>query len=85
MLPEIKRLQSEKELLQAQLTNRFSTPIRPNNANLSVSAFRAADTFPKIPFYTRTNEIGEMLVASRITDDGYLQYQFDFLDPTATL
>jgi hypothetical protein len=82
---EIKRLQSEKELLQAQLTNRFSTPIRPTNANLSVSAFRAADTFPKIPFYVPgTNEIGEMLVVPRITDDGYLQYQFDFLDPTAT-
>ena len=82
---EIKRLQSEKELLQAQLTNRFSTPIRPTNANLSVSAFRAADTFPKIPFYVPgTNEIGEMLVIPRITDDGYLQYQFDFLDPTAT-
>ena len=82
---EIKRLQSEKELLQAQLTNRFSTPIRPTNANLSVSAFRAADTFPKIPFYVPgTNEIGEMLVVPRITDEGYLQYQFDFLDPTAT-
>ena len=25
-----------------------------------------------------------MLAVPRITDDGYLQYQFDFLDPTAT-
>ncbi|MDC3014126.1 cell envelope integrity protein TolA [Alphaproteobacteria bacterium] len=82
---EIDRLRAEKELLQQQLTSRFSTPIRPNNANLSVSAFRAADTFPKIPFYVPgTNEIGEMLAVPRITDDGYLQYQFDFLDPTAT-
>ena len=82
---EIDRLRAEKELLQQQLTSRFSTPIRPNNANLSVSAFRAADTFPKIPFYVPgTNEIGEMLAVPRITDEGYLQYQFDFLDPTAT-
>ena len=82
---EIDRLRAEKELLQQQLTSRFSTPIRPNNANLSVSAFRAADTFPKIPFYIPgTNEIGEMLAVPRITDEGYLQYQFDFLDPTAT-
>ena len=82
---EIVRLQQEKQLLQDQLSSRFSTPIRPNNANLSVSAFRAADTFPKIPFYVPgTNEIGEMLVVPRVSDDGYLNYQFDFLDPTST-
>ena len=82
---EIVRLQQEKQLLQDQLSSRFSTPIRPNNANLSVSAFRAADTFPKIPFYVPgTNEIGEMLVVPRVSDEGYLNYQFDFLDPTST-
>ncbi len=67
---EIARLQQEKQLLQDQLSSRFSTPIRPNNANLSVSAFRAADTFPKIPFYVPgTNEIGEMLVVPRVSDE----------------
>ena len=82
---EIARLRAEKELLQQQLSSRFSTPIRPSNANLAVSAFRAADTFPKIPFYVPgTNEIGEMLVIPRVTDDGFLNYKFDFLDPTAT-
>lgn len=82
---EITRLQAEKLQLQEMLTSRFSTPIRPQNANLSVSAFRAADTFPKIPFYVPgTAEIGEMLVVPRVTDDGYLIYQFDFLDPTST-
>jgi len=82
---EITRLRAEKELLQKLLSNRFSTPIRPSNANLSVSAFRAADTFPKIPFYIPgTNEIGEMLIIPRVTDDGFLNYKFDFLDPTAT-
>ena len=46
--------------LQQQLTSRFSTPIRPNNANLSVQPLQ--NTFPKIPFYVPgTNEIGEML------------------------
>ena len=82
---EITRLRAEKELLQKILSSRFSTPIRPSNANLAVSAFRAADTFPKIPFYVPgTNEIGEMLVIPRVTDDGFLNYKFDFLDPTAT-
>jgi len=82
---EITRLRAEKALLEKQLSQRFSTPIRPTNANLTVSAFRAADTFPKIPFYVPgTNEIGEMLVIPRVTDEGFLEYQFDFLDPTAT-
>jgi len=82
---EITRLRAEKALLEKQLSQRFSTPIRPTNANLTVSAFRAADTFPKIPFYVPgKNEIGEMLVIPRVTDDGFLEYQFDFLDPTAT-
>ena len=82
---EITRLSAEKEKLQKLLTQRFSTPIRPTNANLQVSAFRAADTFPKIPFYVPgTNEIGEMLAVPRITDEGYLEYQFDFLDPVAS-
>jgi len=82
---EIERLRNEKTLLQQQLSSRFSTPIRPTNANLTVSAFRAADTFPKIPFYVPgTNEIGEMLVIPRVSDEGYLNYQLDFLDPTST-
>lgn len=82
---EITRLRAEKEQLQRLLSSKFSTPIRPSNANLAVSAFRAADTFPKIPFYVPgTNEIGEMLVIPRVTDDGFLNYKFDFLDPTAT-
>ncbi len=82
---EITRLRGEKEILQKILSSRFSTPIRPSNANLSVSAFRVADTFPKIPFYLPgTNEIGEMLIIPRVTDDGFLNYKFDFLDPTAT-
>ena len=83
---EILRLRNEKKELEKILSSRFSTPIRPNNANLQVSAFRAADTFPKIPYYVPgTSEIGEMLAIPRVTDDGFLVYQFDFLDLTATV
>ena len=81
---KIATLRKQKELLQAMLTTRFSTPIKPSNANLNVSAFRSAETFPKIPFYIPgTNEIGEMLVTPRVSDDGYLLYKLDFLDPTS--
>ena len=82
---EINRLQEQKLRLQDRLTRRFTTPIKPTNANLQVSAFRASDTFPKVPFYIPgTKEIGEMLVTPRVSDDGYLNYQFDFIDPVAT-
>ena len=81
---EIARLRAEKQILEALLSQRFSTPIRPSNANLSVSAFRAADTFPKIPYYVPgTNEFGEMLVIPRVSDEGMLNYEFDFIDPVA--
>lgn len=81
---EIARLRAEKQTLEALLSQRFSTPIRPSNANLSVSAFRAADTFPKIPYYVPgTNEFGEMLVIPRVSDEGMLNYEFDFIDPVA--
>ena len=81
---KIATLRKQKELLQTMLTTRFSTPIKPSNANLNVSAFRSAETFPKIPFYIPgTNEIGEMLVTPRVSDDGYLLYKLDFLDPTS--
>jgi hypothetical protein len=50
-----------------------------------VSAFRASDTFPKVPFYIPgTNEIGETLVTPRVSDEGYLNYKFDFIDPVAS-
>ena len=81
---EIARLRAEKQILESLLSQRFSTPIRPSNANLSVSAFRAADTFPKIPYYVPgTNEFGEMLVIPRVSDEGMLNYEFDFIDPVA--
>ena len=81
---KIATLQKQKELLQTMLTTRFSTPIKPSNANLNVSAFRSAETYPKIPFYIPgTNEIGEMLVIPKVSDDGYLLYKLDFLDPTS--
>lgn len=82
---EIQLLRAQKVLLQDLLKLRYSTPIKPNNKNLQVSAFRASDTFPKIPFYIPgTREIGEFLVVPRVSDDGYLQYHISFLDLTAT-
>lgn len=82
---KIASLQAQRNLITRELTSKFSTPIKPTNVNLGVSAFRAADTFPRVPYYVPgTTEIGEMLVIPRVSNDGYLNYQFDFIDPTAS-
>jgi len=82
---EISNLRKQKLLLQDRLTQKFTTPIKPSNANLQVSAFRASDTFPMVPFYIpATNEVGKTQVTPKVSDDGYLIYKFDFIDPVAT-
>ena len=44
-----------------------------------------SQTFPKIPFYIPgSREIGEMLTIPRVTEQGFLVYRLDFLDPTST-
>ncbi len=66
--------------------NRYQTPIRPVNANLGTTALRASEIFPKVPYYIPgTDQIGEFWVEPRITDEGYLVYIFNFLDPDAEL
>ena len=83
---EISRLKSLKNQLQASLETRYSTPIRPENANYKTSSFRAAEIFPRVPYYVPgTTETGEMLIIPRVTDEGFLVYQCDFIDPSAKL
>ena len=69
-----------------QAEDAYQTPIRPTNANLGTTALRASEVFPKVPYYIAgTEQIGEFWVEPRITDDGYLVYNFNFLDPDAEL
>ena len=83
---EISRLKSLKNQLQASLETKYSTPIRPENANYKTSSFRAAEIFPRVPYYVPgTTETGEMLIIPRVTDEGFLVYQCDFIDPSAKL
>ena len=82
---EIKKLNAEKQSLQKEYLNQYSTPITPTNQKLNISSFKASETFPKVPFYVPgTNEIGEMITIPRVTDEGKLVYRLDFLDPTLT-
>ena len=82
---EIKKLTQKIEALETQFSTQFSTPIRPSNQKLNTTSFKASETFPKIPFYVPgSNEIGEFLTIPRVTDEGFLVYRIDFLDPTST-
>jgi peptidoglycan hydrolase-like protein with peptidoglycan-binding domain len=62
----------------------YSTPIRPQNQNLGATARRLSEIFPKVPFYIAgTEETGEMWVEPEVTDQGYLVFGFNFIDPMA--
>ncbi len=65
-------------------SQQYSTPIRPQNQNQGTTARRLSEIFPKVPFYIAgTEEIGEMWVEPEVTDQGYLVFGFNFIDPLA--
>ena len=75
---EVKKLNAEKQSLQQEYLNQYSTPITPTNQKLNISSFKASETFPKVPFYVPgTNEIGEMITIPRVTDEGKLVYRLN--------
>lgn len=72
------------EQLEETALREYQTPIYPQNANRTVTALKASEIFPKIPYYIPgTTEIGEMWVVPTVTDDGYLKFMFNFMDPIA--
>ncbi len=83
---EIERLKTLSDSLQTNFSSKYSTPIKPVNVNLYVSSFKAKDIYPKIPYYIPgTSETGEMLIIPRVSDDGYLLYKLDFIDPISQI
>lgn len=69
------------EKISSELNTRYSTPVKPANANLGITAKMASQIFPKIPYYIPgTKETGEMLVVPAVTEEGELKYEFSFLD-----
>ena len=70
---------SEVEVLGNE---QYSTPIRPQNANQGSTARRLSEVFPKVPYYIAgTDETGEMWVEPQVTDAGFLEFGFNFIDP----
>ena len=78
-------LKDSQVTIEDNSKSKYSTPIRPDNVNLGMTAVKASEVFPRVPYFIPgTKEIGEMWVRPIITDAGLLQYDFTFMDPDAT-
>ena len=62
----------------------YVTSIRPNDPDLKITARRASELFPKIPFYIpATPETGEFWLEPNVTDTGELAFNLKFIDTGA--
>lgn len=60
---------------------RYSASIRPNDPDNRITARRASELFPKIPFYIpATPETGEFWLEPNVTDTGELTFNLKFID-----
>lgn len=77
------RLAELRELVasvEVEAQGKYGTPIRPTNANLGVTAAKASEVFPRVPYYVPgTDEIGELWIKPFVTDSGMLMYDFNFV------
>ncbi len=62
----------------------YPTPIRPNDRDLGVTARKASERFPHVPFYIPgTRESGRFWIEPRVSETGILFYDMTFVDPGA--
>lgn len=61
--------------------SRYSTSVRPNDPDNRITARRASELFPKIPFYIpATPETGEFWLEPNVTETGELAFNLKFID-----
>lgn len=66
--------------IEIETEGEYGTPIRPTNANLGVTAAKASEVFPRVPYYIPgTEEIGELWIKPHVTNEGILMYDFNFV------
>lgn len=64
--------------------SKYQTNIRPIDADLGVTARKASEIYPKVPYYIPgTKEIGEFWVEPQVSDEGNLLFKFRFIDKTS--
>jgi hypothetical protein len=81
-ITELKKLFDEKA---ATLTNQYATPIKPDDADLALTARKASEIYPKVPYYIPgTPETGEFWIEPVVSDTGSLIFRFKFVDIKST-
>jgi hypothetical protein len=77
----VKELQS-KFLDTTTELSRYRTSVKPNDPDLQITARKASELYPKVPFYIPgTPETGEFWIEPLVTDTGELAFNLKFIDP----
>jgi hypothetical protein len=64
--------------------SRYRTSIKPNDPDLQITARKASEIYPKVPYYIPgTPETGEFWMEPVVTDVGDLTFNLRFIDPKA--
>jgi hypothetical protein len=76
-IEELKNEYNEKD----KTFSTYLTSVRPNDRDFYLTARRASESYPKIPYYIPgTKEIGEFWIEPTVTDKGELLFGFKFVD-----
>ena len=81
----IEKLKSEYDEKDKTFST-YLTSIKPNDRDFYLTARRASESYPKIPYYIPgTTEIGEFWIEPTVTDKGELLFGFKFVDTEASV
>ena len=80
----VRKLEALVRKYEREGSSKYGVPIRPSNSNLGVTAVKASEAFPRVPYYIPgTEEIGELWIKPYVSDVGELMYDFNFVDDSS--
>jgi hypothetical protein len=78
---QLVKLEKKYSVFDQSFSN-YLTSIKPNDAKNYLTARKASEIYPKIPYYIPgTPEVGEFWIEPFVSDIGELRYNFKFVDP----
>ncbi|MEJ2528998.1 MAG: hypothetical protein P8Z39_02650 [Gammaproteobacteria bacterium] len=73
----------KQQVASAAQTN-YKESLMPSGLNMGMSAAKVSRIVPKVPYFIPgTNEFGEMRISPRVTDEGVMVYDLNFMDMDA--
>ena len=86
VLERIQMLRSSIKEIEIRVESEYGTPIRPTNKNLGITAVKASEVFPRVPYYIPgTKETGELWIKPYVSDYGSLLFDFNFVSGQSEL